>query len=422
MAIAFVDVATSLTDTCSVPAAADGDLMIGFGFRNNVTPPTTPTGWTLITTVARSGASMDVSFRYKQSGDTSAQWTNATSSAIVAYSGCHATDPIGHFNTANANSGTVTIPSLTLEVTDGTAWAVSGYGHRSTAQFPTPSGMTERLDINDGSAGQLGASDTNTGVASFAGTTIAADASANWVSVSIELIAAAGGGGTNANVNAVTMTGSGTAPAPTISAGSAVSAVTATGSAQMLAPTVSTGSNAEVLAATATATGAALAPSVAAQAAVSPPVATGTGAMLAPVVEAVGGAEVLAVTMTATGAMLAPAVEGTVTESAEVEPPAMTATGAMLAPTIELEFPTFEPPTFERPMPVDIKPLPYYRITQGASVVRINGTLTTVKSPAAELLVGEEGVDFFRGGHVYEISDPAVLAELLASGYEVSSP
>lgn len=78
---------------------------------------------------------------------------------------------------------------------------------------------------------------------------------------------------------------------------------------------------------------------------------------------------------------------------------------------------TFEPPTHEEGIRTDIRPLNYYRLTYANSIVRVGGTLTSVRSPSVEQLEGlEEGTDFFRGGRVYEVTD-AIANELEIGGF-----
>lgn len=83
--------------------------------------------------------------------------------------------------------------------------------------------------------------------------------------------------------------------------------------------------------------------------------------------------------------------------------------------------PTFTPPSFEEGMPTTVKPLCYFRQTSSSSVVRINGVLTSVRTPSQEQLeaAGKEGVDWFIGGHIYTVSS-ATATELTAAGFTVT--
>lgn len=81
---------------------------------------------------------------------------------------------------------------------------------------------------------------------------------------------------------------------------------------------------------------------------------------------------------------------------------------------------SFEPPSHEEPIRTTTKPLCYFRLTYANSIVRIGGVLTSVRSPSAEVVAaaGVEGVDYFRGGGVYQVSD-ATKTELESLGYVV---
>jgi hypothetical protein len=87
---------------------------------------------------------------------------------------------------------------------------------------------------------------------------------------------------------------------------------------------------------------------------------------------------------------------------------------------LERLLPSFTPPTHEEPIRTTVRPLNYFRLTWAASVVRVNGTFTTVRSPSQTLLqaAGESGVDYFLGGHTYDISDETAT-ELVAAGFDV---
>lgn len=80
----------------------------------------------------------------------------------------------------------------------------------------------------------------------------------------------------------------------------------------------------------------------------------------------------------------------------------------------------FSPPTHEEPIrpgrDMPSRPISYYRLTYAKSVVKINGSFQSIRTPSAESLVGlVEGVDFFRGGYEYEV-DQDIAADLEAAG------
>lgn len=79
--------------------------------------------------------------------------------------------------------------------------------------------------------------------------------------------------------------------------------------------------------------------------------------------------------------------------------------------------PYFTPPTHEEPMRTNQRPLNYYRLTHANSIVKINGTFVSIRTPMPELLVGlTESVDYFRGGYEYEISQE-LADELVSDGF-----
>jgi len=78
--------------------------------------------------------------------------------------------------------------------------------------------------------------------------------------------------------------------------------------------------------------------------------------------------------------------------------------------------PLFSPPTYEEGINTRQSPLRYFRITKASSVVRRDGVLVTVRTPFTDDLVGTEGVDWFLGGHEYNVSD-ATFIELGAGGF-----
>ena len=84
--------------------------------------------------------------------------------------------------------------------------------------------------------------------------------------------------------------------------------------------------------------------------------------------------------------------------------------------------PTFTPPSWEEGIRTRQKPLCYFRTTVAASVVRVDGVFTTIRTPSVYQTdaAGVEGRDFFIGGHIYEI-DTATADELTLAGYPVEA-
>lgn len=80
----------------------------------------------------------------------------------------------------------------------------------------------------------------------------------------------------------------------------------------------------------------------------------------------------------------------------------------------------FTPPTYPKPYrhPWPTSAAKRFHLDQAVSIVRIDGVLRSVRSPAPEQLTaaGVEGEDWFIGGHIYDVK-AGVLAELTAGGF-----
>lgn len=77
----------------------------------------------------------------------------------------------------------------------------------------------------------------------------------------------------------------------------------------------------------------------------------------------------------------------------------------------------YTPPTHEVPIFSPGNILRFYRSTQANSIVRIGGMFTSMHTLDPEVLKGlTEGVDYFRGGYEYEISQ-ALANQLSAAGF-----
>jgi len=125
--------------TVTIPAHADGDLIIAFGSNRTATPPPTPSGWTSIATGVANpfGTGSDRSTRmvYKFS-DGSAQTLTFDSGSGTAstdsYSGCLIfRNAVGVDGGAgindNTTGATLTVPALTLTRYPSTVVAFSFY-------------------------------------------------------------------------------------------------------------------------------------------------------------------------------------------------------------------------------------------------------------------------------------------------------
>lgn len=80
----------------------------------------------------------------------------------------------------------------------------------------------------------------------------------------------------------------------------------------------------------------------------------------------------------------------------------------------------FGPPTHEEAMATNVRPLNYYRLTWGDSLVRVNGVFVRMRFPKPTVLqaAGVQGRDYFIGGYTYQIPED-VAQELVEAGYLV---
>jgi hypothetical protein len=175
----------------TLPGAwAAGDLAIVIAHRNNsATLPALPAGWTSLGTDTEGSRCTRVGYRVLQGGDTTTgTWTNATRIIVLIYRGQHAT-PVDAANVAvvSGSGDTITIPTLTMAVVDGTSWVVGLAAHQlaSEGSITAPTGMTKRT--SEASTFRAAAFDTNGGVASWSNQTIVTDALTEWFGWSVEI-------------------------------------------------------------------------------------------------------------------------------------------------------------------------------------------------------------------------------------------
>lgn len=339
------------------------------------------------------------------------------------------------FNATGMSAGTVTVTmssslSLTTNISEwtgiDTAATPVSFGQGNAASTTPPActvTTTEAGDLVIGAISQANATAPTLTSAGFTALTGSSPAATWYGAQAYEVAGSAGTYGPTWTLAAAVGTGAATIafkPAATGGTDASVTAVVATATGSSAGPTVSASSSVQ---ATATSASAGLvAPSVSASATVTAVVATATGTAVAPSVSANGNATVNAVVATATGAALAPTV-GATNPDATVAAVAATATGTMLAPavsTVNAVY-VFTPPTFETPMRTSEEPLRHYRLTQGMTVIRNGGSFQTIQYPTSDQLTaaGENGVDFFMGGYVYEVGADTA-AQLQAAGYTLT--
>lgn len=152
---------------------AAGDLAIVEAYRNgNITPPSLPAGWTNI--VSNGGANTNsarIGYRVLQAGDANTgTWTNATNIQVHVLRGQDTVTPIGASAEAGSNASPVTLPALTLQITDGTSWVLCLVGAKGTGTNAITVTTAPALTLRSGANTNLGAHSAN-GVTTFAGNT-----------------------------------------------------------------------------------------------------------------------------------------------------------------------------------------------------------------------------------------------------------
>jgi hypothetical protein len=79
--------------------------------------------------------------------------------------------------------------------------------------------------------------------------------------------------------------------------------------------------------------------------------------------------------------------------------------------------PLYSPPTHEEGIRSPERILRFYRLTTANTLVKVNGTWTSMRVPSPELLANlTHGVDYLRGGYIYDL-DSALITELTTAGF-----
>lgn len=159
MAVAYRAEAHNGGNTTSVnvtiPASVQtGDGMIALVVYSNANTPTYASGWTTVGTATSGSQSSTLLYRVAQAGDASSSttWTMSATSryavAIVAYSGTHASTPVGAWTSGNTtNVAAITTPSDTTD--NANSVEIQAVGERATTVGTwTPPGAiaNERVD------------------------------------------------------------------------------------------------------------------------------------------------------------------------------------------------------------------------------------------------------------------------------------
>lgn len=390
----------------------DGDVLITT-MATDVAAGTPPSGFTTIGS-ATTAASERVTVAYKvvttASGEpASYTWTGQsgrTSISITAFSGVDNTTPIDMAATTSVSTTPCSLSNTT--VTNAALLLAMCVGDWSTAGMTVPASMTQLFNLGSPGRRVAGAYESQatagaTGTKSFTGSA--------GLSMAGILFALRPAGGPTTHALASTGTGQSTGSVNLLLAPGKLSA---TGTGQSAG---SVNLN-ETLALSATGTGQSTGSvnvTIVGAATTWALSSTGTGQTAG----SLAVREILALQSTGTGQ-----TTGSLSLVIPQVPKALSSTGYtftkgslnLTGPTFRFSIPTHEEP-FRLGVDMPKRPIEYYRLTYAKSLVKVGGTWTQIRTPSAESLVGlVEGVDFFRGGYVYEI-DQQTSRSLVAAGY-----
>lgn len=189
--------ATSCTLQSALTAANYGNIMVSYAYRSNSTAAPTPvSGWTAIengTGANTNGRNM--AWKFSVGNETTCgAWTNATQTMCQVYSGAmiSSAGPVGGKATGGSTGTTVTYPSVTMTISNGTSWVVGFGGAVSATNFDAaPTGSCGTPTLRSGtSITNIAGWDTNGGVSSCAATTKSISPTGAWRADTVELEAA----------------------------------------------------------------------------------------------------------------------------------------------------------------------------------------------------------------------------------------
>lgn len=178
--------------TVPVPDHQPGDVIIVFAFRNgSTTAPSLGTGFRDVFSGGANSCAGRVGLRVCQGttddDDPITGWTNATHLHYTMWRGCDLLNPVGAFANTGGVGTTVTLPTITLQRTDGTSRIYSAFGHSAGTTFGTaPSLMSELQALSGPPASRSYATDA--AVTSWGGVrTVSASPSGNYRVFSLEV-------------------------------------------------------------------------------------------------------------------------------------------------------------------------------------------------------------------------------------------
>jgi hypothetical protein len=141
----FVGFASSASATVSVPAHANGDVLVAIAFRANNTAPSTPAGWTSLDGWGASSLGGRAIWRVSDGTVSTVTATNAECIGVWVFTSPDTTQ-IGAKLVEGATSRTIVrIPPLTLQDSDGSSWRVmAGVAVGSGLTLTEPGAQTVR--------------------------------------------------------------------------------------------------------------------------------------------------------------------------------------------------------------------------------------------------------------------------------------
>lgn len=168
MAISFVGAASAAATSLTLPTHQAGDMLLLFAYRSgSTTPPTVPTGWTVVNQAGNNNNAAVLAYRVATgAGTASGTWANATHISTSAYRSSSGTLQLGATAADGGSGDILSYSGLTLQDADGSSWVAAFGGHRQATNVETaPSGMTNRTST--ATAGESAAHDTNAGVTTW---------------------------------------------------------------------------------------------------------------------------------------------------------------------------------------------------------------------------------------------------------------
>lgn len=174
---------TAGSETITIPAHINGDLLVMWAYRDGVTtPPTIPSAggsvptWNTID--AATGANLNSAaccWAVGTGSSTSGTWTNATGMSIEVWRGQAASPIGGHARGSGAATTNLTIPAITQVDTSGASVLLVFAGWRTVLSWTSPpaTGYTQRSQVATECEAATKDSTTSDGSTFFGGTSSA---------------------------------------------------------------------------------------------------------------------------------------------------------------------------------------------------------------------------------------------------------